>query len=90
MTLGILIVVGVVVFVIVIIGVSSQKEKEANAESINKAADILRRIGYADKKAMTEDWEHLKKFERKLIICDTWEKYLMSFRYREMWRPLIF
>lgn len=76
--MGILIVIGFI-SVIVIFFVSNQKDKEANAESIDKAADILRRIGYADKKAITEDWEYLKKSERKWIICEAWERVLDEF-----------
>lgn len=76
--MGILIVIGVI-SAIVIFFAYSQKEKEENAESIAKAADIFRRIGYADKKAITEEWEHLKKFESKWIICEAWQKVFNEF-----------
>lgn len=79
MTMGILIAIGVVILIFAILGVSGQMQKEANAESIDRAADIFRRIGYADKKAVTEEWEHLKKFEKKWIICEAWEKVFNEF-----------
>lgn len=77
--MGILIAIGVVILIFAILGVSGQMQKKANAKSIDKAADIFRRIGYADKKAITEDWEYLKKFEKKWIICEAWEKVFKEF-----------
>ncbi len=53
--MGILIAIGVVILIFAISGVSGQVQKEANAESINRAADVFRRIGYADKKQLRKN-----------------------------------
>lgn len=77
--MGILIIAGILIFVIFAIYLINAQKKEEDAEAIAKAADVFRRMGYGDKKAITKEWEYMKKAERKWIMCEACEKVQNEF-----------
>ncbi len=43
-------------------------------------ADVFRRIGYGDKKAITEEWGNLKKTYSKRVMCQAWSRVSNEFQ----------
>lgn len=55
-------------------------EKKEDEEGISEVADIFRRIGYGDKKAITEEWGNLKKTYSKRVMCQAWSRVSNEFQ----------
>ncbi len=78
--MGILVIFVFLLIAIFVAWLVKTDEKKEDEEGISEVADVFRRIGYGDKKAITEEWGNLKKTYSKRVMCQAWSRVSNEFQ----------